>query len=150
MGRPRKPTAVLEMSGAFRKNPARKRARAGEPRVSAGLGDPPADWVKDAEINGRCAALLRIWEEIVTQDVLGVLNISHRILVRNTCQLQYKVDRASAGYGKATSGDYAQIKSNLAAMGMTPVDSSRVAESVRVPDRGNKKPASGAWGELVG
>jgi hypothetical protein len=98
----------------------------------------------------REAALLKIWNEIVAQDILRVLNISHRILVKNTCQLQYKVDRACAGHGRATSGDYAQIKSNLAAMGMTPVDSPRVAEAVRVPDRGSSgKPASG-WGELVG
>lgn len=151
MARPRKPAQVLELSGAFRKNPARKRDRAAELAVKPGIGDPPSDWVKDAEHNGRCASLLALWNEIVAQDVLRVLNLSHRILVENTCHLMYKIRRASMGYGKATSGDYAQVKANLAAMGMTPVDSPRVAEAVRVPDRQQDRDRPGAsWGEYVG
>ncbi|MDE2099265.1 MAG: hypothetical protein KGL39_18570, partial [Patescibacteria group bacterium] len=154
-GRPPKPLKVLEMSGATRKNPARYRARKAAGRLKLPpLGPPPEEWVKDAESNGRCAALLRIWSDIVSQDAacLRVLNASHRLLVKNTCQLQYKVDRAIAGFGKATSGDYAQIKSNLAAMGMTPVDSQRVAEAIRVPERGDavSQRGGGGWGELVG
>ncbi len=153
MPRPRKPTKVLELSGAFKKNPSRKRARAGEPQIAAGLGDPPVEWVEGAPHNSRCAALLQAWNEIVAQDVLRVLNVSHRILVENTCHLIYKIRRASAGYGKATSGDFAQVAANLARMGMTPVDSPRVAEAVRVPERGSSTSnaaQSGRWGELVG
>lgn len=151
MGRPRKPAAVLEMAGAFKKNPSRRRARAAELALPAGVGDPPADWVNEAEHNQRCKRLLGIWKEIVAQDLLHVLNASHRILVENTCHLVYKIRRASEGYGKATSGDYARVTANLASMGMTPIDSPRVAEAVRISDR---KPAEGktrgGWGELVG
>jgi hypothetical protein len=153
MGRPRKPTAVLEISGAFKKNPARKRARAAEPRISAGLGDPPEEWVKDAEINGRCKSLLNIWNQIVAQDqaALRVLNASHRMLVVKACQLTYKIDRAMMGYGKVTSGDFTTLKSYLTSMGQTPIDSNRVAEAVRVPDRDAGGPRrGGGWGELVG
>jgi hypothetical protein len=150
MARPRKPAKVLELSGAFKKNPARKRARSAELQVTSSIGEPPADWVKDAAINGRCASLLGLWKEIVAQDVLHVLNASHRILVENTCHLMYKIRRASMGYGKATSGDYAQVKANLAAMGMTPIDSPRLAEAVRVPNSGDLPRAAGGWGELAG
>jgi hypothetical protein len=39
MGRPRTPTAVLELRGAFRRNPNRRRKF--EPRISTPLPDPP-------------------------------------------------------------------------------------------------------------
>jgi len=154
MGRPRKPAQVLELSGAFRKNPSRRRERAAELAIKPGIGDPPAEWIQGAEHNARLAHLLKLWNEIIAQDILRVLNVSHRALVETTCYLMYKVRQASAGYGKATSGDFARILSNLATMGMTPVDSPRVAEAVRVPDRGpGSAPASRSgtsWGEYVG
>jgi hypothetical protein len=137
------------MSGAFKKNPARRRARAAELRITSSLGGPPAEWLEGAESNGRFKGLLQAWSDIVAQDVLHVLNLSHRLLVENTCHLMYKIRRAGAGYGKATSGDFAQVASNLAKMGMTPVDSSRVQGAVRVPTRAAAAPRS-AWGELVG
>jgi hypothetical protein len=156
MGRPRKPLQVLEISGAARKNPQRYRARkAAAKLVTAALGDPPAEWTELAEKgNGRCIALLRIWNRIVAQDVLRVLNCSHWMLLKNICQLQWKVDEACKGYGKATSGDYSTLKAHYAALGMTPIDSSKVAEAVRVPERGSgssgRNPGGGRWGELVG
>jgi hypothetical protein len=41
MARPRKPTALLELSGAFKRNPNRKKARENEPIVSEPLPDAP-------------------------------------------------------------------------------------------------------------
>ena len=41
MSRPRTPTAVLELRGAFKNQPERARERAGEPRPTDPLGDPP-------------------------------------------------------------------------------------------------------------
>lgn len=153
MGRPRKPDKVQEISGAWKKDPQRRRKPAAELLNAAALGDPPVEWATEAEHNARCAALLRNWQQIVDQDrVLKVLNCSHRVLVETTCLLMYKIRRASMGYGKATSGDYARITSHLAAMGMTPIDSPKVAEAVRAPERGGSGGAgrSGGWGELVG
>ncbi|UWZ84642.1 hypothetical protein [Occallatibacter riparius] len=43
-GRPRKPTNLLEITGALRKNPSRARARQGEPQPALGLGEPPVRW----------------------------------------------------------------------------------------------------------
>lgn len=157
MPRPKTPLAVLEISGATRKNPQRYRARkaaaAARPSVPP-IGPPPKDWVDAQEHNGRCRALLEIWEQFLLQDRIGlrVLNASHRLLLENACLLQYKIRRAAAGTGKATAGDWTTMKSYLAAMGMTPIDSSRVAEAVRVPERGaGSAPARNAsWGELTG
>jgi phage terminase small subunit len=42
VGRPRKPTSELELSGAFRRNPKRKQERQGEPVVTSPLGPPEA------------------------------------------------------------------------------------------------------------
>jgi hypothetical protein len=152
-GRPRKPAKVLELSGAFRKNPQRRRARAGELSIATGLGPPPQEWLDKAASNQRFVDLLATWRQIEEQDVMRVLNVSHRFLVETTCYLMWKIRRANAGLGKATSGDFAQVKANLAAMGQTPADSSRVAEAVRMPYRGPvseaKRPGS-SWGQLVG
>jgi hypothetical protein len=41
MSRPRTPTAVLELRGAFKEHPERARERAGEPRPTEPLGEPP-------------------------------------------------------------------------------------------------------------
>ena len=152
MGRPRKPAKVLELSGAFRKNPARKKAREGELKIGTPLGPPPAEWVEKAANSQRCKELLEAWHQILAQDVLGVLNISHRMLVESQCYLIYKIRQASKGSGKATSGDFAQLKSNMGSMGQTPDRSAAVAEAVRIPDRGgsggSKRPSG--WGEYVG
>lgn len=153
MARPRKSAKVLELSGAFRKNPARKKAREGELRIGTPLGPAPQEWVEKAPNNQRCKDLLDAWHQVIAQDVLGVLNSSHRMLVESTCYLMYKIRQASKGYGKATSGDFAQLKSNMASMGQTPADSAKVAEAVRIPDRsgsGGSRQRPGGWGEYVG
>ena len=41
MARPRTPTAILQASGAFKKNPQRAREREHEPQYEKGLGEPP-------------------------------------------------------------------------------------------------------------
>jgi hypothetical protein len=67
MGRPCKPTAVLEMSGAFKKHPERRKAREKEPsttRLFASL--PPAQFLIKAPDTGyqRAERWLREWEEL--------------------------------------------------------------------------------------
>src|SRR5689334_7115055 len=49
MGRPRKPTRVLELQGAFKKDPQRRAARENEPVVTEPLGDPP-EGLNEAEV----------------------------------------------------------------------------------------------------
>lgn len=156
MGRPRKPEKVLEISGAYRKNPQRRRAGSEAIAKAGPLGPPPKEWTEKGGASPRCNELLEIWQEIVDQDILGVLNVAHRTLVETSCYLKYKIRQASRGHGKATSGDHAQLSANLAKMGQTPADSSRVLESVRASgqgaggDGGAKKPQGKSWGEYVG
>ena len=46
MSRARKPTALLELTGALRKDPQRYRDRANEPRPDTSIGEPPADFIR--------------------------------------------------------------------------------------------------------
>lgn len=41
MPRPRKPTNILHLAGAFKKNPKRLKERAREPQFAKGIGEPP-------------------------------------------------------------------------------------------------------------
>lgn len=88
-GRPRKPTAVLEMSGAFRHNPARKRARAAEPKVLGSLGGPPAHFLEPSGVMNKYP---EIWNELAAQVPPGVGSMSDRIqfetLVKVTAELR--------------------------------------------------------------
>jgi hypothetical protein len=143
MPTPRKPSRLLEISGAFAKNPSRRRARENEPVPEGPLGPPPKEWTDGAEHNQRCVELLKAWNEIVAQASFGVLTSSDRDLVEVTCYLKYRIRRAVAGYGKATSGDYAQLNRNLGQMGLIPSERSRVS--------GHKKTAEVAseWAGLA-
>jgi hypothetical protein len=62
-GRTPKPTKLLELTGAFRKNPKRKQAREGEPE-SVSIGGPPAKWMIFHPDIGyqRCEKLRAIWD----------------------------------------------------------------------------------------
>ena len=75
MGRPRTPTAVLRLRGAFKKHPEREKEREGEPEVTEPLGDPP-DCLNEAqvarwhEVSGWCPWLTvadRLGVEIVAR-----------------------------------------------------------------------------------
>lgn len=143
-GRPPKPTKLLEIGGAFKKNPARGRARADEPVPEGPLGPPPAEWTAGAEKNARLAALLRAWQEIVDQAAFGVLTSADRDLVELACYLKYKIRRASAGYEKATSGDFAQLNRILGQIGLVPSERSRVS------GRKKAKEVASEWAKLAG
>ncbi|HKD60535.1 MAG TPA: hypothetical protein VKB47_08745 [Terracidiphilus sp.] len=140
----RKPTALLIASGAFAKNPARARDRENEPVPEGPLGDPPAAWVEGAANNQRFVEYLKNWREIVAQAAFGVLTSSDRWAVEKACTLKYKIDRAEAGYGKATSGDYNTLNKMLGQFGMTPADRSKVSGGKKTEE------AAGAWAELAG
>jgi hypothetical protein len=115
-GRPRKPTAVLEMSGAYKKNPGRAAARGGEPTVTDGIGEPP-DFLL---IPGR-ERELGCWREIVSEAHPGVLSKADRIIVEIAARMLFKV-RISI----AKPADIKQLESCLVRLGMTPIDRSRV------------------------
>jgi phage terminase small subunit len=65
MTRPRKPTKLLETTGAFLRNPQRRRQRQHEPQIEGEVKKP-------AYLKGRAA---RIWDEYAPQLIqAGILN----------------------------------------------------------------------------
>jgi hypothetical protein len=110
MARPRKPTRVLELSGAFRHDPQRRAAREGEPVLTEPLGEAPG--VLDEAETAR-------WEEI--RRWAPWLTVADRVIVEETCRLWM-----AARNNELRTGDRHQLAANLGRLGMTPSDRSRV------------------------
>lgn len=113
MARPRTPTALLELKGAFIKDP--QRARPNEPKTNGPVGDPPVSF--DAELTA-------LWHELVEMVPAGVLARSDRWTVEVACRimLQLRKDDFKAS-------ELAILQSCLSRMGLTPADRSRIAVS---------------------
>jgi hypothetical protein len=111
MARPRLPTARLEASGAFLKDPQRRRARANEPRVTGPVGDPPAflDGAQRAVWCELCA--LAPW--LVSADRI-CLEVAVRLLADLRTQ------------GGLPAPLLAQLMNALVRLGFTPADRSRI------------------------
>lgn len=129
MARPRKPTALLELNGAFKKNPARALSRSNEPRPEDPLGPPPAEWVERSQHSQKHIEMLRIWDELTAQAAFGVLTSADRFHVEATVRLMYKIR-----FEKPTSGDYSQLNKCLGQMGLNPADRSRVSSAKKQED----------------
>lgn len=113
MGRPRKPTPVLELTGAFRKDPQRRRDA--EPVGEGPLGDPPPTWDNDEELRS-------IWQEIVSITPSGVLTRADRLIVEMICLMMKRVRS-----GHAMLGEMRLLMAGLGKLGLTPADRSRVS-----------------------
>lgn len=111
MARPRTPTAKLEVAGAFKRNPQRKRA--GEPVVTTPIGEPP-------KMN---PGALAAWHEIVAGAPEGVLTSADRISVEVAAHLLAEF-RASPVEIPATK--LVRLESLLGKFGMTPSDRSKL------------------------
>jgi hypothetical protein len=106
MARPRVPTKILEMSGAFRKNPGRARSRVGEPEPRGSIGEPPA---------GLTEEILGCWHDIVSTCAPGVLTSADRIAVMSAARLLARENK-----GIISTGERGQLHKLLADFGMTP------------------------------
>src|ERR1035441_3448476 len=78
MPKPRKPTKLLELSGALKRNPGRYANRLHEPKAAGSLGDPPE------RLSGTEKAA---WHELAQLAPDGVLTKADRWLVEITCRL---------------------------------------------------------------
>lgn len=112
MPRARKPTSALELSGAFKKNPKRRRARDGEPTPRAALTTRAE---KLSKLEGAC------WDRIVKLAPDGVLKDCDEIIVELTARLWARIKQ-----GKATAADATQLRNCLQQLGMTPASRSTV------------------------
>ena len=111
MARPRKPTKVLELTGAFKKNPKRKRE--GEPVTTGGIGAFKKGSV-DREV---------IWDEIVGQCALGVLTNADRLALEIAVEYigQFRTDPV-----KFSAARIHVLTAILGRFGMTPADRAKM------------------------
>lgn len=109
-----KPSKILELKGAYQKNPDRKRLN--EPVPTESIGKCP---------ERLCAKHSALWDEVVRNCVDGVLTIQDRhtleIIVRGLFEICY---------GEATGSDMDRVFKQMGKFGMTPVDRA----NVQVPD----------------
>jgi hypothetical protein len=135
MGRPRKPAALLELSGAFRKNPDRRRTD--EPKDPRALGEPPGRLPVDA---------IPYWEELANMVGGGVLTFRDRWVVEIAARLMEKFSRQMSAQTvlelaraadlsadeirdlisreQITTSEINLLSRMLTALGMTPADRS--------------------------
>jgi hypothetical protein len=121
MGRPRIPTNVQHLKGAFKKDPQRLKERENEPENVNPVGEPP-DYLSDEAKSA--------WRQIVSESIEGVLGEADRIAV----------EMASGLYAKAIGEglnpqEHNQFFRYLSQFGMMPADRSKIS----VP---KKKPAN--------
>ena len=121
MGRTPKPKAVLEITGAAKRNPQRMAARAEEPVPSGDIGPPPAHWEKASSYPK--GALEEIWNFYVSTALPGVLGNSDRMLLEQICLLTYESRRTGT---KTQLRAISELHKQLKTLGMTPVDRARV------------------------
>ncbi len=129
MGRPRKPTEILELAGAFKKNPARRRE--GEP-TSPPLDGGPPEYFSDGE--------QAAWVDLVTAVPDGVLLQSDSLIVEISARLlaQFRTDPAMP------TARIAILSSCLGRMGLSPADRSKV--TVPQPEKAKES----AWDQFFG
>jgi phage terminase small subunit len=117
MARPRKPSAILELSGAFDHDPQRRRPN--EPVDTRELGDPP---------DRLPAAAKKYWAELASQAVHGVLRYSDRWTVEIASRLMLKVVTDQIKPAELTT-----LRSLLASMGLSPSDRAKLSVPVEAP-----------------
>ncbi|WP_373498979.1 hypothetical protein [Desulfococcus sp.] len=120
----RKPSKILELSGAYRKNPSRKRPN--EPQPTEQLGEPPA------HLDRETAA---VWVELVQIVPPGVLWASDRICVEIAACLLVEYRRRPADF---MASRLAQLRGCLGSLGLSPADRGKLS----VPD---KKKTDDPW-----
>ena len=125
-GRPRTATNVLELKGAFRKNPDRGRARAHEPKPIGGIGPAPKLEVLTFE---------QAWDLIVATAPPGVLTSRDRLYVRVAAELLALL--SESGAAGVDSAKLNRLEMMLGKLGLNPADASRVKAWSNAPAGGS-------------
>ncbi len=115
MARPRTATNVLELRGAFAKNPSRGRERADEPVPLGEIGSAPESLVEDE---------VAAWDYLVGITPAGVLGDCDRPHMEVAARLLAYSRRVSVEDWSAMK--IARLDSMLGKMGLNPSDRSRV------------------------
>ena len=109
MGALRKPTAIQELSGAFKKDP--NRARPNEPDVQLEFDKSPPDHLT--------AHQQRVWDEVVRIIPAGVFSASDVIHVEMVAKLLTEFREDSAGMATAR---IARLSAEMGKLGLNPSD----------------------------
>src|SRR5580658_8991277 len=107
MPQPRKPTVVLQLSGAFQQNPSRGRERISEPVPTGGIGNPPSYLADDEK---------KVWREV--RKSAFWLTDADRITLESLCRMVSKMRKG----GDLKASDYGVLRMTLGSLGLTPVD----------------------------
>jgi hypothetical protein len=113
MPQPRKPTAMIELSGGFKTHKNRLEARADEPEPDGPIGEAPESFSDDERA---------MWDELVSIAHAGVPTRADRPAMEMLARMFTRF-RARE---EMTAAELARIHSLLASFGMTPADRSRV------------------------
>lgn len=125
----RKPTAILQLTGALERNPGRYKERASEPKDLDALGDPPKRLTAQQK---------EAWNEITNNCPHGVLTKADR----HTLELTVVLLAEFWANGVQMQGTHLSLLNTLLAkMGMNPSDRSRV--TVQQPKTENPFAKSG-------
>lgn len=114
MARPRKPSKILERSGAFRHNPQRRR------RDARGVGTLPPEAPMHLELT-RHEALA--WKELAAVIPPGVVTNSECFLVEMAARTIGRVRKT----GECSPALLGQLRLYLGSLGLTPSDRARLA-----------------------
>lgn len=126
MGRPRTPTAILELKGAFKNHPGRRKDRVNEPIPIGSVGDPPEHLEPQTATLWRDLAAYGAW-----------LTAADRLLLEVAVVLFARF-RAAELDGSGIS----KLITALSKLGFTPTDRGRV----QAP--GAKEPAEDPYAEF--
>jgi len=120
----RVPTKIMDLRGAFKVHPERKRERENEPQPTEDIGAPP---------KGLSRSEKACWREIVKNSPPGVLKNSDRVALEMlSCLLaEFRIQKTLFKAAKL-----AQLNSLLGRFGYTPSDRSKVY--VEPPPKKNK------------
>ena len=113
MSRARKPTAILEQTGAFKKNPNRKRAA--EPEPTGKLSYEPPLHLNEEE--------KAMWFEIVNIVPPGVLTNSDALIVESLAMLwtRYRLDKS-----EMPPALISRIDIQMGRLGLSPADRAKL------------------------
>jgi hypothetical protein len=127
MGRPRKPLAHHEATGAVAKNPQRFRDRTAEPKPTLDIGPPPPDFLPSETgfHSSEAKALLAIWYEMLAEIEASTVEVTYadRGTIKNLCKCQRTINTST----RPQSGQLAQAKSYRTSLGLTAEGRTRVA-----------------------
>jgi phage terminase small subunit len=113
MARPRKPTRLLELTGARAHDKKRYLDRENEPRDARALGDPPARLPPEA---------VPYWHEVAGMACDGVLRYADRQVVLMAARLMWKFDTDEISAAELTI-----LTRLLTSMGLDPAARSKLS-----------------------